>query len=56
MPVEIETMFHKLVSDEIKMQVKRFEMKLDSVRKEREQTILLVDRQIRSLFHSTSVK
>jgi hypothetical protein len=51
-----EEQFHSMVSMQIKRQVKQFEHKLDSVRKEREHTILLIDRAIRKLFTTTSVK
>lgn len=36
--------------------MKLFEQKLDSVRKEREHMILLIDRAIRALFATSSVK
>lgn len=45
-----------MVSTQIKSQIKLFEHKLDSVRKEREHMILIIDRAIRSQFTHTSVK
>lgn len=45
-----------MVSQQIKAQIKLFEHKLDSVRKERENMILIIDRAIRSQFPTTSVK
>lgn len=52
----MEKQFHSMVSVQIKAQIKYFEMKLDSVRKEREHTILMIDRTIRKLFSGSSVK
>jgi DNA polymerase sigma len=52
----VEKQFHNMVSVQIKAQIKYFEMKLDSVRKEREHTILMIDRTIRKLFSGSSVK
>ena len=45
-----------MVSSQIKSQIKLFEHKLDSVRKEREHMILIIDRAIRSQFSNISVK
>ena len=45
-----------MISKQIKAQIKLFELKLDSVRKERENMILIIDRSIKSLFSTTCVK
>jgi len=50
-PIEIE--YHGMVSRQIKQHIKLFEHKLDSVRKEREHMILLIERAINSLFPAT---
>jgi hypothetical protein len=50
-PIEIE--YHGMVSRQIKHHIKLFEHKLDSVRKEREHMILLIERAINSLFPAT---
>jgi hypothetical protein len=42
-----------MVSRQIKQHVKLFEHKLDSVRKEREHMILMLDRTVNSLFKAT---
>jgi len=42
-----------MVSKQIKQHIKLFETKLDSVRKEREHMIQLIDRAVKSLFSAT---
>ena len=42
-----------MVSKQIKQHVKLFEYKLDSVRKEREHMILLIERAVNSLFQAS---
>jgi len=53
---KIEQKYHDMISKQIKAQIKLFELKLDSVRKERENMILIIDRSIKSLFSTTCVK
>ncbi len=47
---KVEQLYHDMVSQQIKAQVKKFELKLNSVHKERERMILIVERTLKRTF------
>lgn len=49
-PTEDDEKFHEMVSAQVRQAVKNFEWKLDSVRKERESVILILEQIVKEVF------